>query len=213
MDSSKLGTHSTVYTHQGKEAGLGSSTMIISGSAFIGSLLLTGAVVLLIQKVNHGKIFGGQDPFGNSTNQGVQAQDNVFGIQIGGQMSSTLTWFLVILMIGISLFLLHSVLPILKQCARYNKEFKEMLGSSDTKDTDHEMKEEEEFELKEDIESHEDTNKGTKNTLKRNNSFYDDRCEETHWKSNPFRNTTPSPAHFYSTKGGEITDIPSSDSE
>ena len=186
--------------------------MIISGSAFIGTLVLTGCVVLLIQKVNHGKMWGGLDPFGNSTNQGVQAQDNVFGIQIGGAMSETLTWFLVLLMIGIFLFCFHSCLPTMKQCAKYNREIKEMIENSDKKDTEEEMKEEK-IELKTDIESNENTNKENKNKLKRNNSFYEDRCEETHWKSNPFRNSTPSPAHFYSTKGGEITDIPSSDSE
>ena len=187
--------------------------MIISGSAFIGSLLLTGAVVLLIQKVNHGKIFGGVDPFANTTSQGLQAQINLFGLQIGGQMSTTLTWFLALLMLGVALFILHSVLPILKQCGRLNKEIKEMTGSSDTKDKDHEIKEEEELELHEDIEAHEDTNKETNNILKRNSSFHKDRCELTHWRHNPFRNRTPSPApppsYFYSAKDEEITNIDS----
>ena len=189
--------------------------MIISGSAFIGTLVLTGCVVLLIQKMNHGKLWGGLDPFGNGTSQGVQAQDNIFGIQIGGAMSETLTGFLVLLLIGIFLYCFHTCFLSIKQCARYNKEFKEMIENSDEKDTEEERKEEKEekIELKTDIESNENTNKENKNKLKRNNSFYEDRCEETHWKSNPFRNTTPPPAHFYSTKEGEITDIPSSDSE
>ena len=185
--------------------------MIISGSAFIGSLLLTGAVVLLIQKVNHGKLWGGGNPFGNSSSQGLQAQDNLFGLQIGGQMSTTLTWFLAILLLGIAIFILHSVLPILKKCGQLNKEIKEMTGSSDTKD--HEINEEEETGLNEDIEAHEEIDKETNNTVKRNSSFHKDRCELTHWRLNPFRNRTPSPApppsYFYSAGESEITNIDS----
>ena len=91
-----------------------------------------------------------------------------------------------------------------------------MIENSDKKDTEEE-KIEEKIELKSDLETSENTNKENKAKMTRNNSFYEDRCEQTHWKMNPFKNTTPtptpSPTHFYSTRGGEITDIPSSDSE
>ena len=196
--------------------------MIISTAGFIGALVLAGGVVLLIQKVNHGKLWGGEDPFGNTTGQGVQAQDNIIGLQIGGAMGETMTLCLVGLMIAIFLFCCHSLLPTIKQCRRYNREFKELLENNDKEDIDEEKTEEielKDIETKEETEANEISEKRNKKELKRTNSFLKDRCETTHWHNNPFRHGTPSPApgispsssHFLSSKEELIRNI--SDSE
>ena len=112
--------------------------VVISGSAFIGTLVLVGCGVLILQKVNHGKLWGGIDPFTNGTNQGNQAQDNIFGVQIGGEMPQTVIWFLVILMISIFIYCFHSCLPSIRQCANYKKEIEEMIENNKKEDTEQE---------------------------------------------------------------------------